>query len=161
MERNCESTTLIWDKEIVKGFRESIENEKDTFPFLVKSTEDGGRIFKNPDKFIQRLDPELKLRYYHLYRFTSLFIHPGPKLKESFLKRKTSDGNPIESIIEPTKRILTYTLLFAELIMGYGIEIFSNYNVDKSELRNKYYAELASITDQANQGYFGKPNGYK
>ena len=82
-------------------------------------------------------------------------------MKESFLKRKTSDGNPIESIIEPTKRILTYTLLFAELIMGYGIEIFSNYNVDKSELRNKYYAELASITDQANQGYFGKPNGYK
>ena len=48
MEKNCESDPPIWDKETVKGFRESIENEKDTFPFLVKSTEDGGRILKIP-----------------------------------------------------------------------------------------------------------------
>jgi len=157
MEKNCETENSVWDNETVKSFREIIESEKDNFPFLVNVTEDGGRIFKNPDKFIQRLDPSLKLRYYHLYRFTSLFIHPGSKLKDVFLKRKTTNHNPIDSIVEPTKQILSYTLLFQELILGYGIEIFENYNNDKIEIRNNIYKELVSITDKANQGYFGKP----
>lgn len=157
MESNCSSDKPVWNKENVIEFRKLIELEKDSFPFLVEELVGGERIFKNPEPFIQRLDSELKLRYYHLYRFTSLFIHPGPKLKDAFLKRKTSDYNPNEILVDATKQILAYTLLFEELIMGYGCEIFKSFNKDKVELRNKLYAELADITDKANKGYFGKP----
>ena len=156
MEKNSKSNNPIWAEKDVMGFRKAIEAEKDIFPFLVEVTEDDKRKFKRPEPFIQRLDPELRLKYYHLYRFTSLFIHPGPKLKEVFLKRKISDYNPNEKIIEPTKQILAYTLLFEELILGYGCEIFSNYNKDKIEFRNKLYSDLAMITDNANKEYFGK-----
>ncbi|MCJ7649071.1 MAG: DUF5677 domain-containing protein [Candidatus Lokiarchaeota archaeon] len=157
MEINCESDNPVWDKENVIEFRKLIEFEKDSFPFLVEELEGGGRKFKRPEPFIQRLDPELKLRYYHLYRFTSLFVHPGPKLKEAFLKRNISDYNPNDTLLEPTKQILAYTLLFEELIMGYACEIFKYFNKDKIELRDKLYADLAVITDKANNGYFGKP----
>ena len=75
MESNNNS---IWNKDDVKEFRKQIEKEKDLFPYLVNKLETGERIFKNPPPFYQRLNPELKLKYYHLYRFTSLFIHPGP-----------------------------------------------------------------------------------
>lgn len=157
MESNCESENPVWNKDAVAGFRKFIEIAKDTFPFLVKKSNDGGRIFKNPKPFNQRMDPELKLRYYHLYRFTSLFIHPGPKLKEAFLKRKFSDYNPNEMLIEPLKQILAYTLLFLELICGYGCEIFESHNVDKTEIRNKLYKELVDIANNANKGYYGIP----
>lgn len=157
MESNINGDKPLWDNNKVIEFRKLIDLEKDTFPFLFEETEDGKSKFKKPEPFIQRLDPELRLKYYHLYRFTSLFIHPGPKLKEVFLKRKTSEYNPIEIIIEPTKQILAYTLLFEELILGYAIEIFSNFNVDKIEFRNNLYSELALIVDNANKEYFGKP----
>jgi hypothetical protein len=157
MESNIKSDNSVLDEKNVIESRKAIEAEKDTFPFLVELTEDGKRKFKKPEPFIQRLDYELRLKYYHLYRFTSLFIHPGPKLKEAFLKRKITDYNPYETIIEPTKQILAYTLLFEELILGYGCEIFSNYNKDNIEFRNKLYSDIAFITDKANKGYFGKP----
>jgi hypothetical protein len=158
MKSNIYGDRPLWEDNNVIEFRKLIELEKETFPFLVEETEDGKRIFKKPEPFIQRLEPELRLKYYHLYRFTSLFIHPGPKLKEVFLKRKTSENNPIEKIIEPTKQILAYTLLFEELILGYAIEIFSKFNEDKIEFRNKLYSDLVLIVDKANKEYFGKPN---
>jgi len=137
--------------------RTVIEEEKDAFPFLVKLTDDGKKIFKKPEPFIRRLDHELRLKYYHLYRFTSLFIHPGPKLKEVFLKRSVSNFDPSENIIEPTKQILAYTLLFEELILGYGCKVFLSYNKDNVEFRNKLYSEMVFISDKANNGYYGKP----
>lgn len=157
MENNCTSDKPVWNKENVMEFRKIIEFEKDSFPFLVEQIEGGGRIFKNPEPFIQRLDIDLKLRYYHLYRFTSLFIHPGPKLKDAFLNRKISEYNPNENLIEPTKQILAYTLLFEEMILGYGCEIFESFNKEIAPLRNKLFTAMADIVDKANKGYFGKP----
>lgn len=157
MEKNCESEKPLWNKETVAGFRKVIEYEKDTFPFLIKNDEKGRRIFKKPIKFGQRLEPTLKLHYYHLYRFTSFFIHPGPKLKESFLKRNISSDRLQDTLIEPTRQILAYTLLFEELIMGYGIEIFENLNKDKNDLRIKLYDDLVAINDKANKGDYGRP----
>ena len=43
------------------------------------------------------------------------------------------------------------------MILGYGCEIFSSYNKDKIEFRNKLYADLAFITNKANKKYFPRP----
>ena len=53
--------------------------EMKEFPHLVTKDKNGNLVFKTPPNFAERMR-EHRLKFYHIYRFTSFFTHPTPDL---------------------------------------------------------------------------------
>ena len=156
MEREIESGKPNLSKFLVLKHREAIDGEKENFPFLLVDRNNLKSEFKSAPSFADRMG-DLRLMYYHLYRFTSMFTHPSPKLKEFFMYRVSSQKRPSEAIIEPLKQTLSYCLLFIELCFATTKYILFDFNPEHNPTRQEMYNRLVSIVKESNQGYYGNP----
>ena len=156
MEKYIDSNKPNLSKTSILEHIEAINNEKKTYPFLLVDKNNVQSDFKSAPSFAERMG-ELRLKYYHLYRFTSMFTHPSPKLKEFFMKRVVWKNKPIDFIIEPLKQTLAYCLLFIELSLAISKNVLFNFNPEHNPKRQEMYDQLVLIVKQANKGYFGNP----
>jgi len=157
MEQDLRSSTPSLDPAFVKKHRVEIEKQKKLFPFLLVNSNDHNSNFKSVSKnFLQRVG-DMRLRYYHLYRFASMFIHPNPKLKEIFLSRVAKADNELEEFLEPLRIYLAYILLFIELTIGYGIELLIDFNPEHHKIREDLYSQMVKIVNSGNNDYFSIP----
>jgi hypothetical protein len=158
MERDMDSNKPNLRKSLIIKHREAINGEKETFPYLLVDRTNLKSEFKSVPPFTDRMG-DLRLVYYHLYRFASMFTHPTPKLKEFFMNRITNQDRPTEAIIEPLKQTLSYCLLFIELCLAITKSVLFDFNSGQNPARQEMYNKLVLIVKESNQGYFGnQPN---
>lgn len=159
MEKNLCSPSPILHASFVKEHRTAIDKEKINFPFLLEDKSNPHSKFKklSQNSFADRLG-ELRVKYYHLYRFSSWFTHPTPKLKEFFMHR-IANGDSMENIIKDSLKItLSYSLLFIELSFAIAKHIIFNFNTESNPKRQELYNQLAVIVDNSNEKYYGIPD---
>lgn len=158
MEENLKLPNSILDKSFVHEHRDAIDKEKENFPFLLENRNDPLSKFKklSQTSFADRVG-DLRLKYYHLYRFSSWFVHPTPKLKEFFMQRIVMKDCPENVITKPLKITLSYSLLFIELCFALAKYFLFNFNPELNPQRQELYNQLSKIVDDSNEGYFGIP----
>lgn len=154
MERNIDSDKPNLNKPLILKHIEAINGEKETYPYLLVDKTDTTSDFKSAPSFSDRMG-DLRLKYYHLYRFASMFTHPSPKLKEFFMHRVVNENRPTDAIIEPLKQILAHCLLFIELCFAISKDILFDFNPEHNPRRQELYNKLVMIVKEADQGYIG------
>lgn len=157
MERNVDNNKPNLNKSSILEHIVAINGEKDAYPYLLVDKNNLRSDFKSAPSFADRMG-DLRLKYYHLYRFTSMFTHPSPKLKEFFMHRVVIQGRPTDVIIEPLKQTLAYCLLFIELSLAITKDILIDFNPEYNTKREEIYNKLVLIVKEANQGYYGNPS---
>lgn len=158
MERDMNNDKPNLSKSLILKHRKAINGEKEKFPHLLVDRNNLESEFKSAPPFANRMG-DLRLMYYHLYKFASMFTHPSPKLKEFFMHRIANQVSPTEVITEPLKQTLSYCLLFIELSLSITKDILFYFNSEQNPARQEMYNKLVSIVKESNQGYFGNaPN---
>ncbi|HMN25244.1 MAG TPA: DUF5677 domain-containing protein [Ignavibacteriaceae bacterium] len=157
MEKSIDGNKPNLSKALILKHIEAINGEKNNFPFLLVNKNDFKSNFKSVPSLPERMG-ELRLLYYHLYRFSSMFTHPSPKLKEFFMHRITNHNEPTDAIIEPLKQILSYCLLFIELCFAITKDVLFNFNPEYNPDRQEMYNKLGSIVLESNEGYYNNPS---
>lgn len=159
MERDLQNNSPVWSKESVSMFRDIITDIKNNYPCLITKNSKDEIVFKSAPDLASRMKKYLRLKYYHIYRFASIFSHPTPFLKELYFKRVSSDGteNIIDIISEPLFQMLANGLLFIELGLGYILEVLHEIDPDNHQKRELLYQKTVKIVDTANIEYFPKP----
>ncbi|GAB6283684.1 MAG: hypothetical protein STSR0008_24730 [Ignavibacterium sp.] len=156
MEENLKSNKPLWKPEAVKIIRDAVEYEKKLFPYLLE-VKNGKTVFKSAPSMAERMS-EYRIKFYHLYIFTSFFSHPSPKLKEYFLSRKSEDENPEDKIFEPLARTMTECLPFIMAILGYAVQVYDKYENDN--IRLELFNKMKTIAEEGHKTYrklFKKP----
>ena len=157
MEENLSKKNPVWPKKAIENFKNEMNEIKSNFPHLVEPNTHDERKFKKAPPLASRMNNILRLRYYHIYRFVSVFIHPTPFLKNYFLSRVPDQREPIQKIEDSLKHILSYSLLFVELILNYSLEILAKYNPNQREIRETLCKNLIDLVKESNLGYFPDP----
>jgi hypothetical protein len=152
MRKNIDSDKPNLSKSSILEHVKLINGEKKRFPFLLVDKNNFNSDFKSVPSFAERMG-DLRLKYYHLYRFTSMFTHPSPKLKEFFMRRVINDSKPTDSIVEPLKQILAYCLLFIKMSLEITKHILSDFNPENNLERQELYNKLVAIVLQSSEGY--------
>ena len=152
IERDVIGPTPHWNPGKLKEFQDALDYIRTTSSFLIDSATNE---FKQAPPLAARMGDENRLRFYHLYRFTSLFTHPTPTLKQVYLRPSGSNQTVADIIGEPLNQALAYGLLFVELIGGYFVEILEPYNAHLSSKREQCYRRLFDLVERGNKGYFG------
>ncbi|MBU1099639.1 MAG: hypothetical protein KKA84_04465 [Bacteroidetes bacterium] len=156
MEREIEGDKPNLSKPLIHKHREAIDGEKEAFPQLLVDRDNLNSKFKSAPPFAERMG-DLRLKYYHLYRFTCMLTHPSPNLKEFFMHRVVNQNKPTDAIIEPLKQTLSYCLLFIELTLAISKHILCDFNPESNPARQAMYNKLVSIVKESNENYFGNP----
>ncbi|MDQ7815537.1 MAG: DUF5677 domain-containing protein [Melioribacteraceae bacterium] len=154
MEKEINSNKPNLSKSLILKHREAIDGEKETFPQLLVDRNNLQSKFKSAPPFAQRMG-DLRLKYYHLYRFASMFTHPSPKLKEFFMHRVVNPDRPTEAIIEPLKQTLSYCLLFIQLCFAITKHILFDFKPENNLRRQELCDKLVSIVKMSNENYYG------
>lgn len=159
MENNLLSPSPIIHPDFAKEHREAIEKEKINFPFLLEDKSNLQSKFKqlSVSSFADRMG-NMRIKYYHLYRFSSWFTHPTPKLKEFFMNRISNEESALSIIKVPLKITLSYSLLFIEFTFAIAKYILFDFNPESNPQRQELYNQLSVIVDNSNEGYFGIPS---
>jgi len=139
MEENLNSDNPVWKPEAVKIIRDAIEIEKRENPFLTENKSDK-IVFKSAPSFAKRMTAN-RIKYYHLYSFTSFFSHPTPKLKLLFIKSKNISLD--ELLFEPLTKTLVECFSFIVAILDNANKIFSDFN--GNERRVKLLTKIKKI----------------
>lgn len=156
MERNIDRNKPNLSKNLIIKHIEAIRGEKNTFPYLLVDKNNPNSDFKSAPSFADRMG-DLRLLYYHLYRFASMFTHPSPKLKEFFMHRIINQSKPTDAIVEPLKQTLSYCLLFVELCFAITKDIIFDFNTELNPARQEMYNKLVAIVLESNEGYYENP----
>jgi hypothetical protein len=143
--------------EQARRWSEPLNDIASRYPHLVVSRADGSYTFKSPPPFTSRMTGTLRLKFYHLYRFTSLFAHPTPMTKEHYLRASDGSGEALTPESETIKQSLAYTLLMAELVVGSAEEILASFAPESAAARQTIYVQIVEIVKRANRGYFSNP----
>lgn len=154
MEKDIDSDKPNLSKSLVLKQREAIDGEKKTFPYLLVEGNNLKSEFKSAPSFADRMG-DLRLKYYHLYRFASMFTHPSPKLKEFFMHRVANQDRPTDAIIEPLKETLSYCLLFIQLCYAITKHILVDFKPENNTKRQELYEKLVGIVKASNEKYYG------
>ncbi len=136
--------------ELARGVLEDVGKGS---PFLLNSSVDPLSFKQAPD-LASRMGPQYRLRYYHIYRFASLFTHPTPTIKDVFVKRVGGGKTRDDIIEEALQQFLAYGLLFLGLILGYAKDIFSKYTPGERAHRDRCYQSMFILVDKGNKGFF-------
>lgn len=136
--------------ELARGVLEDVGKGS---PFLLESNVDP-LVFKQAPDLASRMGLHNRLRYYHLYRFASLFTHPTPTIKEVFVKRVGGGKTRDDMIEEALQQFLAYGLLFLGLILGYAREIFAKCNPGERPRRDRCCESMFALVEKGNKGFF-------
>lgn len=156
MGKNIDSNKPNLSKHAIIEHIELINGEKKNFPFLLVDKNNFHSDFKSAPSFAERMG-DLRLKYYHLYRFTSMFTHPSPKLKEFFMHRIVNYNKPTDAIVEPLKQILSYCLLFVKMSLEITKHILFNFNPEHNLARQELYNKMVAIVLESSEGYLSIP----
>lgn len=152
MRNDLENTNPVWSKDKVDSFEEMLIAVKNNNPHLIR---DDDTIFKKAINIPSMFNNEsLRLKYYHIYRFTSIFCHPTPMLKDLYLKANNDKRTEVEIIEEPLKNTLSYGLLFIELIISHLMELFRDMDPDGNKSRLAIHKNVVKIVQKSNDNYF-------
>jgi len=157
MERNIDSNKPNLSKALILKHIEAIKNEKKKFPYLLVDKNNFQSDFKSIPPFADRMG-KLRLLYYHMYRFASVFTHPSPKLKEVFMLRVTNQNKPTDTIIGPLKQTLSYCLFFVAECLACTKFVLFNFNPEHNPARQEMYNKLVGIFEESKEGYSRDPS---
>ena len=127
----------------IKETRELIENVKQNYSFLLTKDEKGNPLFKKAPPFAERMG-NLKNEHYHVYSFTSIFIHPTPIISTIYFPNMLNIGTKSINVV---MQILSSGLFYVHAIVGYGNIAFDNLKFN--EIRKKCYLDLSDIFQQS------------
>jgi len=156
LERNVDSNKPNLSKSLILDHVKAINDWKENSPYLLVDKNNLKSKFKSAPSFADRMGED-RLKYYHLYRFTSMFTHPSPKLKEFFMHRVANQNRPTDAIVEPLKQTLSYCLSFVTECFAITKYILSEFNPEHNPARQEMYDQLVAIFNESNEGYFGNP----
>ncbi len=154
MEEEQKKDKTTWRKEVVEELRNMTTQEMKEFPHLVTKDKNGNLVFKTPPNFADRMGMH-RLKFYHIYRFTSFFTHPTPRLKEFLLNDSINEQTPLEYISEPLSQMYTYIILYIFSIMEYSRKLFQDISSDFKDEREAIINRIKEILHELNKNYFG------
>jgi hypothetical protein len=126
------------------------------YPYLTEVTSDCGVVFKKALSFADRMG-RLRERYYHIFRYGSLFVHPTPTVKRLYLRTDDPKNAADIDIDESISRFVAYTLQFVAFIMDFAEKCLGSFAPSGAANRDTLYANVVDIVKQANKGYFHIP----
>jgi hypothetical protein len=144
------SPSPVTSPEMLKQFQEKLDSARKKYPYLTN-----GHDFKQAPSLADRMGHQLRLLYYHVYRFMSVFTHPSPMLKELHLQNVQRKQTPHELIEKPLKEVLAYTLLFVEIMAKVAANLIATYAPNKVEALRRACAGLSQLTEKAEKGQPG------
>jgi hypothetical protein len=161
IERDVKGPKPYWRKKDYEQLKELLENTARRCPWLLNQPSPRPLDFKHAPDLASRIGPEIRLRFYHLYRFSSAFTHPTPMMKGVFLHESGSALSRNEIIEEPLQQFLAYGLWFLKLIFEFCQKVLSPYDTERAALRAQYYDSLCSIAEKGRKNYFSfrEPEG--
>jgi len=143
-----------WSPLKVRQFREEIETIMADSPFLVRSGNQGRPEFKKAPDLASRMGQDLRLRFYHIYRFSSFFTHPTPSLKKVYITETGTSHSAADIMDEPLKQTLAYCLLLIEILARSCCHIFDTHDPQQAATRDQYCSIISDLVDKANNNYF-------
>lgn len=75
-------------------------------------------------------------------------------VKGLYLKISNTIDSGSERYEESHKQFVSYSLLFVELIMGYGMEVLGRFAGETIGDREKLYTKMVDLVKNANRGFF-------
>lgn len=150
LEENLLTDNPIWTKKKVKEMRATLEKYKVDNPELIENGK-----FKRPPTLEKRMSTNNRHRYYHNYRWLSIFTHPSPLLKDLHIKSLVSSENPYDIIADEHIGMfdLGIKLIFL-CYVGYCAE-FDNSNKNGYDNRTKILYDLKKVfLETQNQLFF-------
>jgi hypothetical protein len=154
IEKDAQGSNPFWKKTEYQQLKALLEDTATNCPWLLNSPSSGSFDFKQAPDLAARLGPEMRLRFYHLYRFSSVFTHPTPMMKTIFTHPVGSEVPRNEMIKEPLQQVLAYGLWFLKLIMEFCQQVFSAYDAERLPLRAQFYESLSRIAEKGRKNYF-------
>ena len=154
-----------WDKETkriaaeyspeeAKKFRGPLDEILKSKPHLTKSNPDGTKHFKSMNTTLpERMGQDLRWRYYHIYMYGSLFVHPTPANRNLYLERRGIKKN-IRAIEESLKQFAAYSLLSVKFIIGYAADMLGSLSPAAAKQLVDGFKKMTEIVNKANKGYF-------
>jgi hypothetical protein len=144
--------------ELARRFRGPLDEIAADCPFLTEQGPDGTTTFKHAPTFADRMGRNRE-KYYHVYCYSSLFSHPTPTVKKLYLKTKDPDHLATDAFDESIIQFVAYSLLFAQLIMGFVNQTLRSFAPATQGKREELYAKMIQLVNTANRGYFSSPAG--
>lgn len=138
-----------WKFESIESFRKQMNAFKDTFDQLLEIDKEGNNKFKKGVSVADMMG-DLRNRFYHLYVYTSGFIHPNPFLRY-FLANKTEK---YEEFIKGLRMNHSYCLYFLYVIMHSGMNYLDQINTEAQDIRKEYCDQLLELVNKSNKNYF-------
>ena len=154
MEEEQKEDKTTWEKEVVEELRRMNTQEMQEFPHLVTKDKNGNLVFKTPPNFAERMRKH-RLKFYHIYRFTSFFTHPTPRIKEFLLSKTINEQTPLEYISEPLSQMYSYIILYISSIMEYSRILFEEISPNYKDERKLIIERVKNIIIESNKNYFG------
>lgn len=152
--------TLLIEKagipETAQRWREPIDAIAAEYPFLTLKDSSGKVQFKSAPSFADRMGV-LRSKFYHVYRYSSLFSHPTPTVKRLYLEISDSGAYQTDSIDESIRQFVAYALLFVEFIMGIAGEVIGPFAAPSQQKRDSLYRNAVELVKISNRGYFRNP----
>lgn len=149
-EGDVKSPSPVTSPEMLRQFQEKLDSARKKHPYLTE-----GCDFRHAPSLPKRMGHDLRLQYYHVYRFMCLFTHPSPMLKELHLQNVQRNRTAHELIEEPLKEVLAYTLLFVEIIAKIAARLLAVYASDRVEALKRCCEQLFQLAEKAEKGLPG------
>jgi hypothetical protein len=156
MDRDRSPDSSDWSQAKAAQLRENLQQIAESHAELLEDPDPKKVAFMNAPPFASRIDARLRTKYYHLYLFSSMFVHPSPALKRAHFKVTPSNTTPEGVIDEPMKQSLAYGLLFVRLLLAYAVEIFQHHNPERHADRLESLRQITDLANRANKGYYGE-----
>jgi hypothetical protein len=154
IEKDVQSSNPYWKKKEYEQLKELLEDAAKKCPWLLKSPSSDPLDFRQAPDLAARMGETIRLRFYHLYRFSSVFTHPTPMMKSVFIHPVGSELQKNEIIKEPLQQFLAHGLWFLKLILEFCQQVFSAYDVERQPLRTQCYESLSCIAEKGRKNYF-------
>lgn len=149
IENDLDSKEPVWTREVVNDMRESLATVKAKYPNLLKDNKD----FKQAPSLPDRMSKTIRLKYYHIYKFLSMFVHPSPFFRDLHFKKVVNGKEPIEIIGAQLLEMLTYGLWLTYLsFLGFPT-IFNNDKLKGFRKREECIKSMYNLFNDVNKSY--------
>lgn len=138
-----------WSPEYVKRMEMLLESSKKKHPYLI----DKKNKFKSAPPIPDRISKKVRLKYYHIYRFASLFAHPSPFFKELYSKKHREHSDPLDDMGEIFLSMFTYGIWMTYLCYSGSNELLTDPKFTNTTERNNIVASMEKLFNSVNKNY--------
>jgi hypothetical protein len=147
-EEDVRISSVLTSEEKLKQFNRVIERTKQGRSYLTIANAQGNIEFKRAPSLAERMGHDLRLQYYSIYSFMSLFIHPSPILKELHLQNVKRKETVDQSVEKSLNQILADVFLFVEIIAKTVTDLLATCIPNKSDNLKIFCEELSQRTEK-------------